>query len=313
MRWLWMAVPLLGSCAGAGILEEPDDPAALAEMLGSGDPLRREEAAHRLSLLGVTVHEALGPRAQVAALLDEDTASMRVELARALGERDAPRIVWRAYHILRGGCLGRDWGRVSDALSRQGFRLSEIYEPQGAEGPVKFVRFPAGAAVYVNPGGDRHDLFFWVQTARRDAGWIVREVYIGLNVAFDAAFKQVAAGGRYPRGSLLARFLELPEVAKLAMVYPVLEEIELTYGRIRDREAGTVAAGFHVNAGFAMAGEGKGGGRGIYCTAESGLDPPSTRRGRLLRDGFVPSDSLGPLTLRGSSFWGAGGLKPSGD
>ena len=130
-------------------------------------------------------------------------------------------------------------------------------------------------------------------------------------MTFDAPFKPVAEQARYPRGSVLAQFLEMPEVAKLATAFPVLEEIELTYGRIRVKDAETVAAGFHVNAGFALAAEGKGGGRGIAVTAESGLDPRETPSGRLVWGGFSPSESLGPLVVRGGSFWGAGGLKPT--
>ncbi len=302
----WLA--FLAACSGAGFLDEPDDPAVLGALLGSDHPLKREEAAHRLSLLGRTVHEAVAGRPQVEALVDQDTASMRAGLAGALEERDAGRIVRQAYHALRGGCLGREWSRVSDALARQRFRLIEIYEPHER---AKFVRFLAQGSAYVNGAGDKHDLFFWVQSGRAGDRWVVREVYVGLHVTFEAAFKLLAAQQRYPRGSVLARFFEAPAVAKLAIVFPVLEEIELTYGWIRDKESEIVPAGFHINAGFAMAGEGKGGGRGVYYTVESGLDPRATRRGRLLWDGFVPDPTPGPLVLRGSSFWGAGGLKPS--
>jgi hypothetical protein len=226
-----------------------------------------------------------------------------------LEERDPQPMVWRAYHALRSGCLAREWSRVSEALSRQGFRLIEIYEPHER---ARFVRFVAQPAAWVNGAGDRHDLFFWVQSARKDDGpWRVREVYVGLRAAFEAPFKQLASTDRYPRGSVLARFFELPELLKFAVVFPVLEEIEFTYGRIRDKDGGGAPAGFHVNAGFVM--EGKAGGRAIYYTAESGLDPRELRRGRLAWEGFAPSDTVGPLTPRGGGFWGAGGPKPSDD
>ena len=301
---------LLFGCAGAEIADGPADPAELAALLESIDPLAREEAAHRLSLLGLTVHEALETGGRAATLVDEDTASMRAGLSGAFGERDPQRMLWRAYHVLRGGCLGREWKRVSDELSRQRFRLIEIYEPHER---AKFVRFIAKAGAYVNAAGDPHDLFFWVQSVRRNTGWLVREVYVGLHVEFEGPFKTLASRKRYPAGSVLAQFFELPEILKLAGVYPVLEEIEFSYGRIRDKESGVVPAGFHVNAGFTTAADGKGGGRGVYYTAEAGLDPPTTPRGRLLWNAFAPSDALGPLTPRGSSFWGAGGMKPADD
>ena len=307
----------LTACSGIGPGEEPSDPEDLAVLLGSDDPRKREEAAHRLSLKGQTVHEALETRERaeaIIAVLDEDTASMRARLTRALATRDAQQIVCRAYHILRGGCLGREWRRVSKALGDQRFQLIEIYEPHER---TKFVRFLAKASAYVNGAGDRHDLFFWVKTVRMGDGvprrWGIREVYVGLHVAFEAAFRSVAARRRYPPGSVLAQFLELPEIQKLAIVFPVLEEIELTYGRIRDKELETVPAGYHVNASFLGAGREKGGGRGVFYTAESGLDPPSTPEGRLLWEAFAPSGTLGPLTFRGSSFWGAGGLRPQDD
>lgn len=299
----------LAGCSAAEPIEQPEDPGRLAELLGSGDPFAREEAAHRLSLLGMTVHEALEAGGRAAALVDEDTASLRAGLSGALGERDPQRMLWRAYHVLRGGCLGREWKRVSDELSRQRFRLVEIYEPHER---AKFVRFVAKARAYVNPAGDPHDLIFWVQSVRRETGWLVREVYVALHVEFEGEFKTLASRDRYPRECVLAQFLELPEIRKLAVVFPVLEEIEFSYGRIRDKESGTVAAGFHVNAGFVTAGD-KGGGRGVYYTAEAGLDPPTSRGGRLLWDRFSPSEATGPLTPRGASFWGAGGWKPPED
>ena len=106
----------------------------------------------------------------------------------------------------------------------------------------------------------------------------MRGVCVGRRVPFGAAFKPLAGQQRYPRGSVLDRFFEAPEVAKLAIVFPVLEEIELTYGRIRDKESESVPAGFHINAGFAMAGEGKGGRAGVVLHGRrrprSPGDPP---------------------------------------
>jgi len=311
MRGSILLLAALSACAGPSVDETPDDPAALVELLGNPHPLRREEAVHRLTILGRTVQETLRDSEKTLARLEEDTLSVGAGLAAALDERSPERMVWRAWHVLRTGCLARDGNRVADALARQGLRLVEIYEPHER---AKFVRYLARAGAYVNGAGDRHDLFFWIQSARREDGsWIVREAYAGLHVAFDAPFKQVAALDRYPRGSVLAQFLELPEIQKLAVVFPLLEEIELTYGRIRERDSESVPAGFHVNAGFALAGEGKNGGRGITCAAESELDPRETRLGKLAWEGHSPSDTRGPLTVRGNSFWGAGGLKPADD
>jgi hypothetical protein len=295
MRSSVFLAALLASCASAPA-GEPDDPAALVDQLDDKDLFRREEAACRLSIQGLRIPD------------NDDTARIEEGLQRALGEGDPQRMLWRAYHVLRAGCLARDWSRVSDALSRQGLRFTEIYEPHER---AKFVRFLAQPAAYVNGSGDRHDLFFWVQSIRNGNGWIVREVYVGLSVKFDAAFKLLSATERYPRGSVLARFFELDELQKLALVYPLLEEIELSYGRIRLKGADGAPAGFHVNAGFAM--DAKAGGRGVTYTAESGLDPREQRRGRLDWDGFKASDTLGPLTFRGNSFWGGGSPKPSED
>jgi hypothetical protein len=286
---------LATSCASTPA-EEPEDPAALVELLDHADPFRREEAAHRLSIAGLTIPE------------NQDSERMKEAVARALEERDPQRMVWRAWHALRAGCLAREANRVQDALTRQGFRLIEIYEPDER---TKFVRFVARNSAYVNGAGDRHDLFFWVQSVRKSTSWVVREVYVGLHVKFEAPFKQLAARDRYPRDSVLGRFFELEELQTLAIVFPVLEEIEFTYGRIRLKGADGAPAGFVINAGFVM--EGKAGGRGICYTAESGLDPRETRRGRLAWDGFESSDATGPLTSRGGGFWGAGGPRPSGD
>jgi hypothetical protein len=298
---------LLGSCVTAP--EIPDDPSEPIRLLGHSHPLRREEGAFRLSLAGGTIPDALEGHERALAYAEEDTGSMRQGISLALEERDPQRMVWRAYHAIRGGCLARPWSRVSDALSRQGFRLIEIFEPHERS---KFVRFLAQAGAWTNSAGDRHDLFFWVRSAKADgAPWQVREVYVGLVVKFEAPFKQLTATERYPRGSVLARFFELPELPKLALVFPHVEELEFSYGRIRDKDADGAAAGFHVNAGFLM--EGKAGGRSIYYTAEAGLDPRETRRGRLDWSGFASSDAIGPLTPRGAGFWGAGGPKPSDD
>ncbi len=299
---------LLSACSALPEGPDPREPEEAVELLGHADVRRREEGAYRLSILGGTIPDALAGREKALAYADEDTGAMRQGISRALEERDPQLMIWRAWHALRTGCLAREWSRVSEALSAQGFRLVEIYEPHER---AKFVRFSAQPAAWVNPAGDRHDLFFWVQSARKNDGpWRVREVYVGLRVNFEAPFKQLVLTDRYPRGSVLARFFELPSLQKFAVVYPVLEEIEFTYGRIRDKDP-EAAAGFHVNAGFVM--EGKAGGRAIYYTAESGLDPKERSRGRLSWEGFSPSDAVGPLTPRGSGFWGAGGAKPSDD
>ena len=297
MMRAWIALALVG--VGCSTVEElPEDPASLPPLLESDEPLRREEAAQRMARLGLEVPA------------NGDTEAAPEGLARALGERSPERMVWAAYHALRRGFLGRDWKPVSDRLATRRIRLTEIYEPHEES---KFVRFLAKAGAYEDGAGGAHDLFFWVHSVLREGRWFVRGVYVGLHVAIDAPFKQAAAGGRYPRGSVLAQFLELPEVAKLAAVFPVLEEIELTYGWIRVKDSEPSAAGFHVNAGFTRASEGKGGGRGIAVTADSGLDPRETPGGRLLRDDFSPAETLGPLVVRGGSFWGAGGLKPTDD
>ncbi len=286
---------LATSCTSAPT-DEAEDPAALLELLDHRDPFRREEAAHRLSIAGLTIPE------------NQDTERMRESVSRAVQEGEPQRMVWRAYHALRGGCLAREANRVQDALTRQGFRLIEIYEPDDR---VKFVRFMAQPSAYVNGAGDRHDLFFWVQSVRGKSCWAVREVYVGLHVKFEAPFKQLAATDRYARDSVLGRFFALEELQKLAIVFPVLEEIEFTYGRIRPKNADGAPAGFHVNAGFAM--DAKAGGRGICYTAESGLDPRETRKGRLAWEEFESTDTVGPLTSRGGGFWGAGGPRPSED
>jgi hypothetical protein len=301
---------VLASCAAAADVPDPREPGEALDLLGHADVRRREEGAYRLSILGGTIPDALAGRDNALAFAEEDTASMRQGISGALEERDPHRKIWRAWHALRTGCLAREWSRVSGALATQGFRLIEIYEPHER---AKFVRFLAQRNAWINEGGDRHDLFFWVQAARKDPDgpWRVREVYVGLRAAFEAPFKQLASSSRYPRGSVMDKFFRQPELQTLATVFPILEEVELTYGRIRDKDGEGTPAGFHVNAGFVM--DGKEGGRSIYYTAESGLDPREFRRGKLGWDGFVPSDVLGPLTRRGSGFWGAGGLKPSDD
>ncbi|HLY75053.1 MAG TPA: hypothetical protein VKU80_13110 [Planctomycetota bacterium] len=302
-------VLLLGltSCAEVLPASQASTPAALASLLDHPDPARREEAAARLSILGSTVAEALGGK--TAARTDEDTGSLRAALQQALAEPTAERMIRRAFHSLRTGCLARDAPVVAAALSAQGFRRIEIYEPHDG---LKFTRYLAQPSAYVDGAGGLHDLFCWTQALRRsDSTWIVREVYVGLHARFDAPFKAIAPSGRYPRGSVLAMFLERPELLKLAQAFPVLEEIEFTYGRIRDKGSETAPAGFHVIAGFVT--EGKTGGRSVYYTAECGLDPREGRGGALDWEGFSPADTVGSLTPRGSGIWGSGGLKPVQD
>jgi hypothetical protein len=234
---------------------------------------------------------------------------MRERLNVALKSADPQRQVWLSWHALRLGCLARDWSRVYDSLTRQGCRLIEIYEPNER---VKFVRLMLQTGAYLNGARDRHDLFCWVQSVKAAGGrWRVREVYVGLQVRFDRAFKTLSATPRYGRNEILQKFLDLPELQRVAIAFPFVEEIEFTYGRIRDNSADGAPAGFHVNAGFVM--EGNAGGRSVYYTAEAGLDPREIERGRLDWTGFTPSTEIGPLTPRGSGIWGAGGLRPTED
>jgi hypothetical protein len=297
--WIWIGL-LAAGCSAAPEPEGPEDPEALAGLLRSPDPLSREEAMVRLGRLG-----------RLADGGAEDTGRMAVRVRDALRERDPERMVFLAWHSLRLGLLSREWAEVSTALARMPFRLTEIYEPHDR---VKYVRFMARPGAFVDFAETPYDLFFWVETSRMgDGRWAVREVYVGLHGTVDLPFKAVAQGSRYREGSVLAQFLDLPEAKRLSAIFPVLEEIELTYGRIRTKEGTAVPAGFQVNAGLALGPGGKAGGRGIVATAESGLDPRETPGGRLLREGFSPQATLGPLVVRGTSFWGAGGLKPSDD
>jgi hypothetical protein len=301
---------ILVSCAAPGAADLPEDPAEPVRLLGHSNALHREEGAFRLLLAGGTIPGALEGHERALAYAEEDTASIRQGISLALEEDRPERMVWRAYHALRAGCLARAFTRVSEALSRQGFRLTEIYEPDER---AKFVRFIAQPAAWTTSAGDRHDLFFWVRSMKPpdDQAWVVREVYVGLVAKFDAPLKQLVSGERYPRGGVLGQFFQLPELARLAVAFPLIEEVELTYGRIRDKDADRAAAGFHVNAGFVL--EGKAGGRTIYYTAEAALDPRESRRGRLDWEGWTSSDVIGPLTLRGAGVWGAGGPKPADD
>jgi hypothetical protein len=297
---------ILASCGGVPP-REPEDLALLLDLMGRADALHREEAVHRLSIAGESVPDVLEGRDRALEFAQADTASIRDRVTTALKEPSPERQVWLAWHALRLGCLAREWRAVYDALTRQGCRLIEIYEPDDR---TKFVRLMIQTGAYVNDARDRHDLFCWVQSVRRDGGapWHVREVVVGLHVRHNAAFKAISATPRYPRASVLQQFLDLPDLQKLAAIFPSLEEIEFTYGRIRDRNADGAPAGFHVNAGFVM--DGNAGGRSVYYTAEAGLDPREIDRGRLDWAGFTPSAAVGPLTPRGSGIWGAGGLRP---
>jgi len=306
-----IALPLLlvvASCAGVPD-RDPEDLAMVLHLMGRSDAALREEGVHRLSLTGATILEVVEDREYLLQQLEADTASMRERITRALKESSPERQVWLAWHALRLGCLARYWSNAYDALTRQGCRLIEIYEPNDR---VKFVRLMIQTGAYVNEARDRHDLFCWVQSVKPEgAPWRVKEVYVGLQVRHNVTFKSLSASPRYPRAAVLQQFLELPDLQKVAAVFPVLEEIEFTYGRIRTGGSGGAPAGFHVNAGFVM--DGNAGGRSVYYTAEAGLDPREVERGRLDWTGFTSSNEVGPLTLRGSGIWGAGGLKPTED
>jgi hypothetical protein len=303
-----VALPLvliLASC-GAPPLKEPEDLVLLVDLMGRGDAFHREEAAYRLSIAGERIPEVLEGRERALEFAEGDLATMRQRLNFALNVADPERQVRLSWHALRLGCLARDWSRVYDSLTRQGCRLIEIYEPNER---IKFVRLMLQTGAYSNDAHDRHDLFCWLQSVKADGGrWRVREVYVGLHVRFDAPFKTVSASPRYGRNEILQKFLDLPELQKVAIVFPFLEEIEFTYGRIRENSTVGAPAGFHVNAGFVM--DAKADGRSVYYTAEAGQDPRELDRGRLDWDNYSPSVDIGPLTPRGSGVWGAGGLRP---
>lgn len=309
MKFALPLVLLLAACSSVPP-KDPEDLALVYHLVASTDPLQREEGLYRLSIAGLTILDAAEEKEGILRPLDADTASVRDRIRQVLQEEKTPeRQVWRAWHLLRLACLARYWSSVYDALTRQDFGLVEIYEPHDR---VKFVRLKFATGSFVNDAGDRHDLFCWVQSVKPvGSPWRVKEVYVGFQVRHNAAFKSIAARRRYGANGVLQQFLDLPDVQKVAAVFPYLEEIELTYGRIRDKAADGAPAGFHVNAGFVM--EGNAGGRSVYYTAEANLDPKEVGRGRLDWAGFTPSADVGPLTPRGSGIWGAGGLRPSDD
>ncbi|HXX92272.1 MAG TPA: hypothetical protein VEN81_01480, partial [Planctomycetota bacterium] len=124
---------VLASCTAPARTEEAEDPSSLVALLGSPDALRREEAAQRMGRAGLT------------APVNADTEGIRAGLLQALRERSPERLVWRAWHALRRGCLGRLWSGVAEALGRQGYRFTEMYEPREE---VRFVRFAGAEAAY---------------------------------------------------------------------------------------------------------------------------------------------------------------------
>ena len=83
MRAAMLLVPLLASCAAAPA-EEPPDPAALLRMLEDPDLFRRDEAACRLSILGLEIPAT------------PDTEGMREGINLALSERSPELMIWRA-------------------------------------------------------------------------------------------------------------------------------------------------------------------------------------------------------------------------
>ncbi len=290
----------------------PEDPATLTAALADPDPERREEALGLLARRGRTAQAWLEEhRPEALALLERDSRSMAAELDGVMAtERGSwDRALWRAWHVIRTGCLAREWTALSKALTAQRFQLREIYEPQES-GPRRYVRFLARRGAFVDASGRRHDLLFWVSLARREGEWIAREVHVVLHAGIHAPFKDVVERRPYPEGSVLRAFLGQPQLRPIAAVHPTLDEVELSYGRIRVEDGAPAPAGFHVNASFT--GAGGIGGRGVTYTVEAAFDPPEGPDGRLLRGGFAPRGALGEFVLRGSSLMG-GGFRPSDD
>jgi hypothetical protein len=290
----------------AGAPARPEDPPELLEHLGRDAPLTREEAIERVARRWGAVRPWIesptlpdpetGQAVRKRALdhLEEDEASLRWELERDLEEATPERRVWKAHHTARRACLGREWAHLEPAIRRQGLGWKERYEPDDR---VTFYR-------YVLPRVPKESLFFWVKVIRGGSGgaW-VSEVFVGVLFSFGVPFAQVAQDARFGSGSVLSLFLGHPVVREIASLYPTLEEIELAYGRIRDREKDLAPAGFHVNASFLAVPEGSGG-RGVYGTVESRLDPPESGDGRWLTEGFHPDERLGEFVERGRSLWG---------
>jgi hypothetical protein len=305
-RGILIACLLAAGACRAGGADRPEDAQELLLQLARDVPLAREEGIERVARRAGPVREWIesvalpepqaGPAVRKRALdyLEEDEGQLRLDLERALVESTPERRVWEAHHAARRACLGRVWGHLEPALRRQGLGWKERYEPDDR---VTFYRF-------VLPRVPKESLFFWVKVIRGGSGpaW-VSEVFVGLLFSFGVPFAQAAQDARFGPGSVLSLFLGHPAVREIATLYPTLEEIELAYGRIRDREKDLVPSGFHVNASFLAVPEGSGG-RGVYGTVESRLDPLESSDGRWLTEGFRAEERWGEFVERGRSLWG---------
>lgn len=269
MRNAALIAILLASCAEA---PSRPDRERLAERLAAG-PEEADRALAELAAAGATVEEALRTREDELRAWREASESLREGLEAAAKSPSYATMLAESARLLRRACLAREWEALRPALARQGFGWVEMYEPHEH---AKSLRFIARREAFVTDRGDRHDLFFWIHVAREGPGapWGVRHVEAGLHAALNAPFERLAL--RYPAGTVLERFFELPELAKLAEVHPVVEEIELLYDRLGR------GWGYHVNASFV----GGGSGRGVYFTADDQGGKP------------------GPFHPRASSVWG---------
>ncbi len=126
----------------------------------------------------------------------------------------------------------------------------------------------------------------------------------GFVAAPNLLYAEVLKKHMYPEGSAVDLCLRQPEVVEAAKKYPYLNEIEITYGLIKDRWRSGVPFGFHIQLELGSAPANDQSGQRLFFTIESYLDPVQDWSGQPLQQDFSPSAALGEIRCWGGSEWG---------
>jgi hypothetical protein len=260
-------------------------------------------------LLSAALALAFGATTDGAELASTNSMTGLSERLRALiagKARSYHRLLHDASHEIRGVTLDRPWSEVEPALRRQGLRQMRARDHQHTSD----YRYLVSKDGWL--GGDQtaHSLYLEFSVDRRDSNTVVSArpgcvmtAEAGLFVEPNRPYAQMLTNGAYPDGSVLFRGLRLPEAASAAQSYPILKKIEVTYNYIRDRWSESVAQGFSLHLTFGVSVRDDRRGKGLFFTAESGLDALEDWQGRRVQQQFESHDTVGEFRSWGSNEW----------
>jgi hypothetical protein len=205
--------------------------------------------------------------------------------------------------LVESFCQGKEWPAAKALMKKEGF--SQLDSWRGGNGDHLEAHFLVRKNVHVaaREGAEDYLIILRVhfrEKQKNDPG-IVREAISALVLSFNQPYEKAIKLAKYPEGSVIKRILSAEEVKNEADKWPILKNVQISYGLIFNRWSELQPHGFNGIVEFAASPERDVGQKSISFSVASGLDPLQFWDGKKNLRGFKPEDKLYDLEFRGSA------------